>query len=101
MPITEADVPNVYVSVLLVKGRTSTDLAADGAIPASPRSASATRSSSVDDASKRLNVDVTADREEYRPRQDVTVSVAVATTRRNARARAKSRSGRWTTGCCR
>ena len=32
----------------------------------------------VDDSSKRLRVDVAADREEYRPRQPVSVSVAVA-----------------------
>ena len=36
MPITEADIPNVYVSVLLIRGRTSNDLGADGNDPGKP-----------------------------------------------------------------
>ncbi len=78
VPITEADVPNVYVSVMLVKGRTSAELAADGSDPGQPSFRVGYTELSVDDSSKRLRVDVSADREEYRPRQPVTVSVAVA-----------------------
>ena len=85
VPITDADVPNVYVSVLLVKGRTSTELAADGTDPGQPAFRVGYTELTVDDSSKRLNVDVSADREEYRPRQPVTVSVAVAAPRRDAR----------------
>ena len=47
----------------------------------------------MDDASKRLRVDVSADREEYRPRQPVTVSVAVAA--RDGTARAPSEVTLW------
>ncbi len=36
MPITEADIPNVYVSVLLIRGRTSNDPGADGSDPGKP-----------------------------------------------------------------
>jgi uncharacterized protein YfaS (alpha-2-macroglobulin family) len=78
VPITEADVPNVYVSVLLVKGRTSTELAADGSDQGQPAFRVGHTELTVDDASKRLSVKVSADRDEYRPRQPVTVSVAVA-----------------------
>ena len=36
VPIAENDIPNVYVSVLLVRGRTSNDPGADGADPGKP-----------------------------------------------------------------
>ena len=78
VPITEADVPNVYVSVMLVKGRTSTELAADGTDEGRPSYCVGYTQLTVDDSSKRLHVRVTADRDEYRPRQPMTVSVAVA-----------------------
>jgi uncharacterized protein YfaS (alpha-2-macroglobulin family) len=74
VPITEADVPNVYVSVMLVKGRTSDELTTDDGQP-SFRIGYTTLS--VDDSSKRLRVDVSADGEEYRPGQPMTVSVTV------------------------
>ncbi len=77
VPITEADVPNVYVSVLLVKGRTSTEPGSDGTDPGEPSFRVGYTELSVDDSSKRLRVDVSADRDEYRPRAPVTVSVAV------------------------
>ena len=76
VPITEADVPNVFVSVMLVKGRTSTDPAADEI--GQPSFRIGYTELSVDDSSKGLRVDVSADRDEYRPGQPVTVSVAVA-----------------------
>ena len=36
VPITEDDIPNVYVSVLLIRGRTSNDPGADGSDPGKP-----------------------------------------------------------------
>ena len=78
VPITEADVPNVYVSVLLVKGRTSTDAGADDSDPGKPGFRVGYTELTVDDGSKRLNVAVKADKQEYRPRQEVAVSVNVA-----------------------
>ncbi len=86
VPITDDDIPNVFVSVLLVKGRTN---------PA-PSTASAVRADSdtsdpgkpsfrlgyvelrVEDRAKRLTVKVTADRQEYRPASKATVKVDVA-----------------------
>ena len=45
VPLTEKDIPNVFVSVLLVKGRTKQDPGPrTAAIPASRRSGSATSS---------------------------------------------------------
>ena len=78
VPISEADVPNLYVSVLLVRGRTSTGPAADGTDPGQPAFRIGYTELAVDDSSKRLTVKVAADRGEYGPRQPVTVSVAVA-----------------------
>ena len=73
VPITEADVPNVYVSVMLVKGRTTQGPdALDG-----PSVRVGSTELSVDDPSKRLRVDVSADRDEYRPGAPATIAVAV------------------------
>ena len=77
VPITDADVPNVYVSVLLVKGRTTGGVIADGIDPDQPSYRIGYVELSVDDSSKRLRVDVSADRQEYRPRQPLKVAVAV------------------------
>jgi uncharacterized protein YfaS (alpha-2-macroglobulin family) len=78
VPIAEADIPNVYVSVLLVKGRTSDDPGADESDPGKPAFRVGYAELSVDDASKRLRVEVGADAKAYRPRQDVRVDVAVS-----------------------
>jgi uncharacterized protein YfaS (alpha-2-macroglobulin family) len=88
IPISESDIPNVFVSVLLVKGRTNaapSDAAAtDGVRSRAEASASAAGSEDtsdpgkpsfrlgyvelrVEDRTKRLGVTVTTDREEYRP----------------------------------
>lgn len=77
IPITEADVPNVYVSVVLFKGRTEAASTPDNPDPGKPAFRVGLVELTVDDASKRLQVEVKADREEYRPRQNVNVSVAV------------------------
>jgi uncharacterized protein YfaS (alpha-2-macroglobulin family) len=77
VPITEADIPNVYVSVLLVRGRTSTDFGADGSDPGKPAFRLGYVQLKVEDATKRLGIDVTADRAEYRPANTATVSLAV------------------------
>jgi hypothetical protein len=75
IPISEDDIPNVFVSVLLVKGRT-TGPSADDAAPAADADTSDPGKPTfrlgyvelnVEDRTKRLDVTVTADREEYRP----------------------------------
>ena len=78
VPISESDIPNAFVSVVLFKGRTEdapTDLDPD---PGKPAFRVGYVELTVDDAAKRLKVDVTADRQEYRPRQQVNVSLSVS-----------------------
>jgi uncharacterized protein YfaS (alpha-2-macroglobulin family) len=76
--ITEADLPNVYVSVLLVKGRTTapgTD--SDVSDPGKPSFRMGYVELTVEDRSKRLTVTVAANREEYRPASNAQVRVDV------------------------
>ena len=67
VPITEADIPNVFVSVLLIKGRTAADTPDDASDPGKPAFRLGYVELQVEDASKRLSVNVTANRQEYRP----------------------------------
>ena len=83
VPIAEADIPNVYVSVLLVKGR-SVPLA-EGASAAGEDSSDPGKPSfrlgyvqlKVEDATRRLAVKLAANREEYRPASNAKVTVDV------------------------
>ncbi|HEY1307111.1 MAG TPA: alpha-2-macroglobulin family protein [Vicinamibacterales bacterium] len=75
IPISESDIPNVFVSVLLVKGRTNaapSDAAAaagseDTSDPGKPSFRLGYIELKVEDQTKRLQVRVNADRQEYRP----------------------------------
>ena len=75
VPITEADIPNVYVSVLLIKGRTAADTPDDASDPGKPSFRLGYVELQVEDASKRLSVNVMANREEYRPANTARVEV--------------------------
>ncbi len=75
VPITEAEIPNLYVSVLLVKGRTSDTLGKDGSDPGKPAFKLGYCELKVENGSKRLAVKVTTDKEEYRPLDTATVAV--------------------------
>ena len=75
VPITEADIPNVYVSVLLIKGRTKADMPDDASDPGKPAFRLGYVELAVEDATKRLTTTVTANREEYRPATDARVRV--------------------------
>ena len=77
VPITAADIPNVFVSVLLVRGRTSQDPGADGSDPGRPAFRLGYTELLVADETKRLDVKVAADREEYRPANSARVTVSV------------------------
>ena len=77
VPITAADIPNVFVSVLLIRGRTSQDIGADGSDPGRPAFRLGYVELAVADETKRLDVKVSADREEYRPANNARVTVAV------------------------
>jgi uncharacterized protein YfaS (alpha-2-macroglobulin family) len=89
VPITEADIPNLYVSVLLVKGRTKAtpppagQAAAgpvneeDAADPGKPSFRLGYLDLQVESAVKHLSVAVAADKVEYRPAGAARVSVEV------------------------
>jgi alpha-2-macroglobulin len=77
VPISAEDIPNVFVSVLLIRGRTSNDLGADGDDPNKPAFKLGYAELKVEDRTKRLGVDVAADRAQYRPANTARVSVAV------------------------
>ena len=100
VPITAGDVPNVFVSVLLVKGRTADALAPDGTDAGQPAFRVGYTSLTIDDESKRLNVTVSSDRDEYLPHAPAKVSVAVHDVSGKP-ASPRSRCGPWTTACSR
>jgi uncharacterized protein YfaS (alpha-2-macroglobulin family) len=91
VPISEGDIPNVFVSVLLIKGRSnpaasSADVAepkggphaiADSSDPGKPAFRLGYVELEVEDRTKRLTVDVKANREEYRPTNVAQVQLAV------------------------
>ena len=77
VPITEADIPNVFVSVLLVKGRSKDATPDDGSDPGKPSFRLGYVELKVEDASKRLTVTAKADKDEFRPANKAKVAVAV------------------------
>jgi uncharacterized protein YfaS (alpha-2-macroglobulin family) len=98
IPVTEDDIPNVFVSVLLVKGRSQNEVKAaeatatkpyeygyesgpsviaDPSDPGKPSFRLGYVELKVEDASKRLTVNVRADKEEYRPANAATVTLNV------------------------
>ena len=82
VPITEQDIPNVYVSVLLVKGRTKAPVGGvkttgDASDPGKPAFRLGYVDLKVENASKRLSVAVSADKTEFRPATTAKVSVSV------------------------
>jgi alpha-2-macroglobulin len=89
VPIEDADIPNMFVSVLLVKGRTNAPPSSEAATggPSSPENDTSDPGKpsfrlgyvelKVEDASKRLTVAVAANKEEYRPGNAAKVTVNV------------------------
>ncbi|HEY3054636.1 MAG TPA: MG2 domain-containing protein [Thermoanaerobaculia bacterium] len=84
VPITEDDIPNVFVSVLLVKGRTKEPATEDESDPGKPAFRLGYTELQVIDASKRLKVDVKANRDEYRPAAKANIDVNVHDANGNA-----------------
>lgn len=76
VPIGEKDIPNVFVSVVLVKGRTKEGIEEE-ADPGKPSFRVGYVEIGVEDAAKRLKVDVKANRDEYRPASKARVEVQV------------------------
>jgi uncharacterized protein YfaS (alpha-2-macroglobulin family) len=83
VPITEDDIPNVYVSVLLIKGWTKDGTPDDGSDPGKPSFRLGYVELKVDDGSKRLSLSVDVDKEEYRPANTAAVKVQVKDSRGN------------------
>ena len=81
VPIGEADIPNVYVSVLLVKGRSKPlgepEKEEDPSDPGKPSFRLGYVQLGVEDATKRLTVAVAANKEEYRPANNALVTLDV------------------------
>jgi uncharacterized protein YfaS (alpha-2-macroglobulin family) len=77
VPLSEADIPNVFVSVLLVKGRTKDATPDDSSDPGKPAFRIGYTELTVIDASKRLSVDVKANRDEYRPATKAKIDLTV------------------------
>ena len=77
VPIPEDAIPNIYVSVVLVKGRTGSYAPEDSSDPGKPAYRVGYVQLEVDDASRRLAVEIKADREEYRPAARAHVEVSV------------------------
>jgi uncharacterized protein YfaS (alpha-2-macroglobulin family) len=90
VPIADGDIPNLYVSVLLIKGRSAaaaeppTDAPKGGPYavedpsdPGKPAFRLGYIQLEVEDASKRLTVSVSANRQEYRPANDAQVRLEV------------------------
>jgi uncharacterized protein YfaS (alpha-2-macroglobulin family) len=76
--IADGDIPNVFVSVLLVKGRTTpADDISDVSDPGKPAFRMGYVELTVEDRSKRLTVNVVANREEYRPAANAEVRIEV------------------------
>lgn len=77
VPVTDKDIPNVFVSVLLVKGRTGNFTGEDTSDPGKPAFRLGYAELKVEDGSRRLQVAVASDREEYRPASKARVDVTV------------------------
>jgi hypothetical protein len=77
VPITESDAPNVFVSVVLIKGRTD-DVESDAdPDPGRPAVRIGQTELTVDSSLRRLAVSLAADQAQYRPGDRAAVEVAV------------------------
>jgi uncharacterized protein YfaS (alpha-2-macroglobulin family) len=91
IPIKEDDIPNVFVSVLLIKGRSTAapstaamegfaagaNLQEDPSDPGKPAFRLGYVELKVEDRTKRLTVGVSANQQEYRPAKSATVALSV------------------------
>lgn len=77
VPVGEGDVPNLYVSVVLLKGRTEAYTGEDVSDPGKPAFRVGLVELHVENLVKRLSVAVSSDAEEYRPGARAVVSAGV------------------------
>ena len=76
VPIGEKDIPNLFVSVLLLKGRTKEGIE-DESDPGKPAFRLGYTALNVEDATKRLKVTVKANHDQYRPASKARIEVDV------------------------
>jgi uncharacterized protein YfaS (alpha-2-macroglobulin family) len=81
IPILSEYIPNVFISVLLVQGRKSGAEAEANQDLGKPSFKIGYINLSVDPAEKRLAVEMQSDKEEYKPRDEVTVKIKVRDSR--------------------
>lgn len=78
IPITEDHLPNVYVSVILIQGRIGFDkFDEEGEDIGKPSFKIGYTNLEVDPQTKHLDISITTDKEEYRPKDSVTVRIKV------------------------
>lgn len=77
VPVTENDLPNLYVSVLLIKGRSSTQIEKDGSDPGKPAFRLGYTQIKVDNGLKHLSVEIKSNKDEYRPAEDARITVTL------------------------
>ncbi len=76
VPIKENYLPNVYVSVVLIKGRAAENkYDEEGLDTAKPQAKFGYVNLSVEPAARKLDVKVSTDKKSYRPREQVTVEI--------------------------
>ena len=81
VPITSEHIPNVFVSVLLVQGRTSQPAGSEAEDVGKPSFKMGYVGLKVDPSEKRLAVDVAAERDSYKPKDQVTLKLKVKDTK--------------------
>lgn len=82
VPIREDHLPNVYVSVILVQGRIGFNrFNEEGEDIGKPSFKIGYTNLAVDPQTKHLDISLTADKEEYRPRDSVTINIKVKNSR--------------------
>src|SRR5262249_43224428 len=80
VPLTDRHVPNVFVGIMLVQGRSGTDKYSElGEDIAKPEAKFGYVDLAVDPGGRRLTVRVKTDKNSYRPREKVTVSLQTLT----------------------
>ncbi len=77
IPIRSEYIPNAFISVLLVQGRKSVERATDSQDLGKPSFKIGYVNLSVDPAEKRLAVEIMKEKEEYRPKEEVSLKLKV------------------------
>ena len=75
--VREEDIPNVFVSVVLVKGRSGAFTAEDASDPGKPAFRIGYAELKVEDGTRRLAVAVKTDKEDYAPGERIRIPVAI------------------------